>query len=324
MYQAQQNEFLKSTDPLFRPVGLQTAPDGTMYITDMYHGIIQEGQWTQPGTYLRARIEQYQLDKVIGLGRIWRLSHESMPRDTTQPRMFDETSAQVMAHLAHENGWWRDTAQQVLVIRQDTSVAPALRAMARSHAKPRSRGCTRCGRSRASVRSTPRWCATLMTRPEPAHARAGAARERIALQGRRQVVRRRLQAPGGDADADVAAHALLTLQRAQSARRRGDRCGRLRPMNKAAGVALVAQRNSRAPGRHGCRRQQHGEPHRGRDGAPRTRGMTVYGQLVFGVPRSNTGLGTPAGDGQTIAPALGRQSSGDQHPEYVIKTLLTA
>ena len=32
------SEFIRSTDPLFRPVDVTTAPDGTMYITDMYRG----------------------------------------------------------------------------------------------------------------------------------------------------------------------------------------------------------------------------------------------------------------------------------------------
>ena len=51
----QLSEFIRSTDPLFRPVDMTTAPDGTMYITDMYRGIIQESQWSGPGTYLRQR-----------------------------------------------------------------------------------------------------------------------------------------------------------------------------------------------------------------------------------------------------------------------------
>ena len=68
------NEFIKSTDPLFRPVDMATAPDGTLYIADMYRGIIQQATWSGPGTYLRARIEQYELDKVFAHGRIWRLS----------------------------------------------------------------------------------------------------------------------------------------------------------------------------------------------------------------------------------------------------------
>ena len=61
------SEFLTSTDQLFRPVNMTNAPDGTLYIADMYHGIIQELQWSGPGSYLRAKIEQYQLDKIAQL-----------------------------------------------------------------------------------------------------------------------------------------------------------------------------------------------------------------------------------------------------------------
>ncbi|HZY80513.1 MAG TPA: discoidin domain-containing protein [Cyclobacteriaceae bacterium] len=126
VFQPQKSEFIRSTDPLFRPVDMATAPDGTMYIVDMYHGIIQEGEWTPVGSYIRTKIQQYQLDKVVSLGRIWRLSHEGMERDKTQPHMYDQTSAELLQHLSHENGWWRDMAQQILVQRGDKSVAPQL------------------------------------------------------------------------------------------------------------------------------------------------------------------------------------------------------
>jgi glucose/arabinose dehydrogenase len=86
-------EFIRSIDPLFRPVDVATAPDGTMYITDMYRGIIQESQWSGPGTYLRQRIDQYALDKVVKRGRIWRLTYDGMSRRTEQPRMLNETPA---------------------------------------------------------------------------------------------------------------------------------------------------------------------------------------------------------------------------------------
>ena len=149
-------EFLTSTDPLFRPINITTAPDGSIYIADMYHGIIQEANWTRPGSYLRRKIEQYQLDKVINHGRIWRLRFDgvagipatpagpaaqatpeippqpALPLDPARPRMLDETPAQLVAHLSHANGWWRDTAQQLLVQRQDKSVAPALRDIVRT------------------------------------------------------------------------------------------------------------------------------------------------------------------------------------------------
>ncbi|MCB0629118.1 MAG: discoidin domain-containing protein [Lewinella sp.] len=132
VYQEQQSEFLRSTDPLFRPVDMTTAPDGTLYITDMYHGIIQEGEWAGEGSYLRVKILQYQLDKVVGLGRIWRLTHRAFERDKTQPRMYEETAEELLAHLSHPNGWWRDMAQQVLVQRRDQSVAPELETIVRS------------------------------------------------------------------------------------------------------------------------------------------------------------------------------------------------
>ncbi len=128
------NEFVKSTDPLFRPVDMTTAPDGTLYIADMYRGIIQQATWSGPGTYLRARINQYALDKVFSHGRIWRLTYEGMERDRTQPRMLNETPAQLIAHFNHPNGWWRDTAQQLLVLKQDKSVVPALQQMVTSQA----------------------------------------------------------------------------------------------------------------------------------------------------------------------------------------------
>jgi mono/diheme cytochrome c family protein len=150
------SEFILSTDPLFRPINVTTAPDGSIYIADMYHGIIQESNWTRPGSYLRRKIEQYQLDKIINRGRIWRLRFDgvpaipgtpagpaaqatpdipaqpALPLDPVQPRMLDETPAQLVAHLSHQNGWWRDTAQQLLVQRQDLSVVPSLREIVRS------------------------------------------------------------------------------------------------------------------------------------------------------------------------------------------------
>lgn len=132
VYQTQQSEFLRSTDPLFRPVDMTTGPDGTLYITDMYHGIIQEGEWAGEGSYLRVKIQQYQLDKVVGLGRIWRLTHRDFERDKTQPRMYEETTEELLAHLSHSNGWWRDMAQQVLVQRRDQSVVPQLETIVRS------------------------------------------------------------------------------------------------------------------------------------------------------------------------------------------------
>ena len=134
----EKSEFIRSTDPNFRSVNMTTAPDGTLYIVDMYRGIIQEGNWVREDSYLRKVVQQYQLDKNFGMGRIWRLVHDNF-KPGPQPRMNDEMPAQLVAHLEHPNGWWRDTAQKLLVMRGDKSVVPALQKMARSNANPLAR-----------------------------------------------------------------------------------------------------------------------------------------------------------------------------------------
>ncbi len=132
------SEFMRSTDANFRPVNMATGPDGCLYMVDVYRGIIQEGNWTKPDSFLRPQIQRWGLDKNVGRGRIWRLVHRDH-KPGPQPAMLGETGAQLVAHLGHPNGWWRDTAQRLLVVRQDKSVAPALVAIVRSGKDPLAR-----------------------------------------------------------------------------------------------------------------------------------------------------------------------------------------
>jgi mono/diheme cytochrome c family protein len=97
----------------------------------MYHGIIQEANWTKEGSYLRPQILKYGFQKNIGKGRIFRLVHDGFTR-REKPHMLDETPAQLVNHLSDPNGWWRDTAQKLIILRGDKSVVPALSDLARS------------------------------------------------------------------------------------------------------------------------------------------------------------------------------------------------
>ena len=124
------SEFIRSTDPNFRPVNMTNGPDGRLYIVDMYRGIIQQGNWTRKGSYLRGVIDEYGLDKNFGRGRIYRLVHEDFKPDG-KPNMLNEGPADLVKHLEHPNGWWRDTAQKLLIVRNDISVIPALKRMTR-------------------------------------------------------------------------------------------------------------------------------------------------------------------------------------------------
>ncbi len=130
-YEAHHTEFIRSTDPYFRPIWAANGPDGCIYIVDMYRGIIQEGNWVREGSYLRKVVQQYGFDKNVGRGRIWRLVHKDYAPGP-QPHMLDETPAQLVKHLDHPNGWWRDQAQKLIVLHRDKSVAPELAQMART------------------------------------------------------------------------------------------------------------------------------------------------------------------------------------------------
>ncbi|MDF1755510.1 MAG: discoidin domain-containing protein [Verrucomicrobiales bacterium] len=123
------SEFIRSTDPNFRAMNMNTGPDGCLYIVDMYRGIIQQGNWTKPGSYLRGVIDDYGFAKNIQRGRIYRLVHDDFKRGP-QPEMLNESPAQLVAHLKHPNGWWRDTAQKLLILKGDKSVAPQLETIA--------------------------------------------------------------------------------------------------------------------------------------------------------------------------------------------------
>lgn len=123
------SEFIRSTDPNFRPVNMANGPDGCLYIVDMYRGIIQQGNWTKKGSYLRGVIDEHGFDKNIGRGRIYRLVHDDF-KPAGKPNMLMQSSARLIAYLKHPNGWWRDTAQKLLIVRNDKSVLPALKKLA--------------------------------------------------------------------------------------------------------------------------------------------------------------------------------------------------
>src|SRR5262245_4624874 len=131
-----QGEFIVSTDERFRPVYLSSAPDGTLYVVDLYRGIIQhKGFITE---YLRDQILSRNLEQPTALGRVYRVVHETTKR-AGAPALSKASAATLIETLSHPNGWWRDTAQRLLVERNDASAAPALRKLAIGSKEPRTR-----------------------------------------------------------------------------------------------------------------------------------------------------------------------------------------
>lgn len=119
-------EFIASADMNFRPVNSYTGPDGNLYIVDMHRGIIQQGNWTKPESFLRGKIDAMGMAKNTGHGRIYRLVHDGY-KPGKKPAMLEEPAARLVTYLDHKNGWWRDNAQKQIILLGDKSVVPALK-----------------------------------------------------------------------------------------------------------------------------------------------------------------------------------------------------
>lgn len=127
-------EFLTSTDERFRPVSLYNGPDGALYVVDLYRGILQHRIYMT--SFLRKQVEERGLDKGIALGRIWRIVPTDAPKGKFDSGLARASTTALVARLGDANGWVRDTAQRLLVERNDPAATPALRAAAADATRP--------------------------------------------------------------------------------------------------------------------------------------------------------------------------------------------
>ena len=127
-------EFIASNYERFRPVNFATGPEGALYVVDMHHGLIQHK--ISITEYARENYKAKKLNKHLRTGRIFRIVPDDNPTPVVKPNMSKATSAQLVQHLKHPNGWWRDTAQQLLVERKDAAIVPALKELATRGATP--------------------------------------------------------------------------------------------------------------------------------------------------------------------------------------------
>ena len=118
-------EFLASTDNWFRPVQMANAPDGALYIADMYREVI-EHPWSLPDSIKK----HLDLNSGNDRGRIYRVVPDGF-KQPRLPRLSSATTKTLVELLASANGWHRDTAARLLYERQDKSAVPLLEKMAR-------------------------------------------------------------------------------------------------------------------------------------------------------------------------------------------------
>jgi putative membrane-bound dehydrogenase-like protein len=126
----QKSEFAASRDNWCRPVFFANAPDGCLWFCDMQREVI-EHPWSLPEP-LKSHLD---LNSGNDRGRLWRLVPDGF-KDRPLPKLGDLPGAELVALLAHPNGWHRDTAARLLHLRQDASMVSALRTLAHDSPAP--------------------------------------------------------------------------------------------------------------------------------------------------------------------------------------------
>lgn len=133
-------EFLASTDPWFHAVNFATGPDGALYVVDFYRQFVEHPEYVH-----NPNVEK-RIPWRTGAehGRIWRIRPKTLvaSRAGTKTGMRDRLEAcpalgrastsELVKCLGHANGWWRDTAQRLLVERQDRAAVPLLKSALRT------------------------------------------------------------------------------------------------------------------------------------------------------------------------------------------------
>ncbi|MBJ2176256.1 c-type cytochrome [Aureibaculum sp. A20] len=115
----QDKEFLASTDEGFRPVNLSNGPDGNMYIVDMHRGVIQHHVYLSP--YLKKKSKEEKLDSLVDFGRILKVSKTGV-KNKILPDLNGLSNEALVNLLKSENGWLRDRAQQLIILKGDKRI----------------------------------------------------------------------------------------------------------------------------------------------------------------------------------------------------------
>ncbi|MHC4874908.1 MAG: PVC-type heme-binding CxxCH protein [Planctomycetota bacterium] len=118
---ADQNvEFITSTDNWFRPVNFVNAPDGTLYVLDMYRETIEH-----PYSIPEDIKEHLDLEGGDTRGRIYRIVGPNGQR-LKVTSLADLSMPQLIEQLNSRNGWNRETAHRLLLERRDPGAVLAL------------------------------------------------------------------------------------------------------------------------------------------------------------------------------------------------------
>ena len=119
----EKSDFIASTDTWFRPASLATAPDGSLFLADMYRKIVEHPKFFPPDVVAK-------LDWRAGddKGRLYRI----IPTGAKPRRFTPPTTVQDHVDLLSDaNGWRQYLGQRLLVENQSKDAAAAIRMLLR-------------------------------------------------------------------------------------------------------------------------------------------------------------------------------------------------
>lgn len=144
----EQSELVASRDIWFRPAQFLNAPDGTLWILDVYREVIEH-----PASLPPAIKRHLDLTSGRDRGRIYRIvpdgfdlppvarlspfaSRKGAGSRGGKKETAQATTAELVAALEHTNGWHRETAARLLFERRDPTAGPLLTRLAGQSESP--------------------------------------------------------------------------------------------------------------------------------------------------------------------------------------------
>jgi putative membrane-bound dehydrogenase-like protein len=120
------SEFLRSPDGWFRPVYLDTGPEGALYVCDMYRKVIEHPEYLPVETRKHTDFESGR-DR----GRIWRVTSagaSASAKNRAAPRLAGAAPPQLATGLDSTNAWVRQTAFRLLLEQNERATPELLKA----------------------------------------------------------------------------------------------------------------------------------------------------------------------------------------------------
>ncbi|MEQ8790892.1 MAG: c-type cytochrome [Pirellulaceae bacterium] len=131
-----EREFFASADNWTRPTNIRLAPDGSLWVVDMYRLVIEHPQWI-PEAW-QAKVD---LRAGADMGRIYRISRAGDDHEEkfAMPRLDRLSTDDLVRALNSPNGWRRDMVQQLLLWRAEEKAGPPLAKLAADGRRPQTR-----------------------------------------------------------------------------------------------------------------------------------------------------------------------------------------